>query len=241
VPLPARRLVRFRADQPSAFSYRLALRRGQRLGAFAAASSSSPTTTFVDVFEADAVDASHRDGGIGAAEYEADDDREVIVRVQPELLRDGRLVITLRAEPALLFPVASARLVDLQSVFGDPRDAGRRRHEGVDIFATRGTPVVAASDGIVTRVTETRIGGRVVWLWDLRRSLTLYYAHLDEQHVTAGERVRAGEVIGTVGNTGNARTTPPHLHFGIYERGLGAIDPYWFVAPAEVAASASNQ
>jgi murein DD-endopeptidase MepM/ murein hydrolase activator NlpD len=119
----------------------------------------------------------------------------------------------------------------VQSIFGDPRDAGRRQHEGVDIFASRGTPVLSATHGVVTRVGETTRGGRVVWVWDPGRALSLYYAHLSEQHVTIGQRVDAGDVLGTVGNTGNARTTPPHLHFGIYERGRGAIDPYWFIAP----------
>ena len=61
----------------------------------------------------------------------------------------------------------------------------------------------------------------------------LYYAHLDQQLVSPGERVNAGEIVGTVGNTGNARTTAPHLHFGIYAVGRGAIDPYWFIAPAQ--------
>jgi peptidoglycan LD-endopeptidase LytH len=120
-------------------------------------------------------------------------------------------------------------------VFGDPRDGGRRRHEGVDIFAKRGTPVLSASSGVVTRVGEGGLGGRVVWVWDPARSLLLYYAHLQEQLVSTGTRVRAGEPIGTVGNTGNARTTPPHLHFGIYRRGAGAIDPEAFIAPVTAA------
>lgn len=127
--------------------------------------------------------------------------------------------------------MANARLRDLQSVFGDPRDAGRRQHEGVDISARRGTPVLSATNGVVMRVAETTLGGRVIWIFDTSRGLRLYYAHLDEQLVTTGQRVNAGDVLGTVGNTGNARTTPPHLHFGIYERGTGALDPYWFIAP----------
>jgi hypothetical protein len=57
----------------------------------------------------------------------------------------------------------------------------------------------------------------------------LYYAHLDRHAVTPGQVVRAGDTLGFVGNTGNARTTPPHLHFGIYRRGEGAVDPWPWV------------
>jgi hypothetical protein len=62
------------------------------------------------------------------------------------------------------------------------------------------------------------------------KAYSLYYAHLDEQLVSQGDRVAEGDTIGLVGNTGNARTTPPHLHFGIYAAG-GAINPLPFVDP----------
>lgn len=58
-------------------------------------------------------------------------------------------------------------------------------------------------------------GGKVVWMRDEARGMSLYYAHLDSQHVAAGAYVRPGDTLGFVGKTGNARTTPPHLHFGI--------------------------
>jgi peptidoglycan LD-endopeptidase LytH len=111
------------------------------------------------------------------------------------------------------------------------RDAGRRSHEGIDIFAARGTPVVAASDGVVTSVGENRLGGKVVWVWNPSRRVRLYYAHLQDQMVRTGTLVSAGDTLGTVGNTGNAKTTPPHLHFGISARGEGAIDPDAFIRP----------
>jgi murein DD-endopeptidase MepM/ murein hydrolase activator NlpD len=59
------------------------------------------------------------------------------------------------------------------------------------------------------------IGGRTLWLKSSHHPITAYYAHLDKQYVQEGQYVRKGQVIGTVGNTGNARTTPPHLHFGV--------------------------
>jgi SH3-like domain-containing protein len=68
----------------------------------------------------------------------------------------------------------------------------------------------------------------VVWI-NTSRGQSHYYAHLDDQLVDAGTHVREGEPVGTVGNTGNARRTAPHLHFGIYRRGSGAIDPFPFV------------
>jgi peptidoglycan LD-endopeptidase LytH len=231
VTLPYEKDVPFLGERPAAYTFRVKLNRGQRVDAIARVNAEVPTTAFVDVFEPGDDEASHEAGGLRAVQHEADDDGNLIVRVQPELLRDGQLRVSLRAAPALRFPVADARPQDLQSVFGDPRDAGRRQHEGVDIFAKRGTPVLSATDGVVTRVAESALGGRVVWVSNPERGLRLYYAHLDEQRVTSGTRVRSGDVLGTVGNTGNARTTPPHLHFGIYERGSGAIDPYWFIAP----------
>ena len=109
------------------------------------------------------------------------------------------------------------------------RDGGVRDHRGIDIFAPRGTPVVSATGGWVSGVQTTPLGGRVVWVWDPSGGRSLYYAHLDEQLVTAGQRVAAGDLLGRVGNTGNARSTPPHLHFGIYVRGEGPVDPLPFV------------
>ena len=153
---------------------------------------------------------------------------EVILRAQPELLRGGRFRATLRLAPTLAFPVKPGTERDIGSKFGAPRDAGARSHHGIDIFAKRGTPVVAAASGVVNRVNETPIGGKVVWLRDTFGN-SLYYAHLDSQAVSSGMRVEMGDTLGFVGNTGNARTTPPHLHFGVYRRGEGAVDPYWFV------------
>jgi SH3-like domain-containing protein len=105
----------------------------------------------------------------------------------------------------------------------------------VDIFAPRGTPVVAATDAYVRQVDTTPVGGRVIWLRDSKRGASLYYAHLNEILTRRGTRVRPGDTIGTVGNTGNARTTPPHLHFGLYFRREGPFDPwdYLYQPPGE--------
>jgi peptidoglycan LD-endopeptidase LytH len=232
--LPFSRVSIVAADRPTAIGYAITLKRGQRLDITVTVADDAPAQAFVDVFERDAVAAPvPRAAGLRALAFEPRADSRLIVRVQPELLRGGHLRVRARAAPALRFPVSGAKVSDLHSVFGDIRDGGRRRHEGVDIFAKRGTPVLAASSGIVTRVNETAIGGRVVWVWDPSRSLSIYYAHLDQQRVATGARVRAGDLVGTVGNTGNAKTTAPHLHFGIYEGGRGAIDPDPFIRPGK--------
>ncbi len=92
---------------------------------------------------------------------------------------------------------------------------GDRAHEALDIFAPRGTPVVAAVDAEVRRVSENALGGRTVYLVDRGGRFVLYYAHLDRYHRRArvGARVASGDVIGYVGSTGNAPPNLPHLHF----------------------------
>lgn len=152
-----------------------------------------------------------------------------VLQVPAGTLTDYELELT--TEPVLLFPVAGKDEKAIQSFWGAPRGGGTRKHEGNDIFAPKGTNLLALTDGEITRLTNTGIGGKTVWLYDRDRDLRYYYAHLDEQLVRKGQRVRRGDVVGTVGNTGNARTTPPHLHFGIYDG--GAIDPYPFLQGAD--------
>ena len=155
-------------------------------------------------------------------------DGTYILRIQPELLRNARYTVGLRIDASLGFPVAGHTTLSIWSTFGAERDGGRRSHRGIDIFADRGTPVLAAAAGVVSRASTTAVGGNIVWVnLDRRRNMRLYYAHLDSHNVQPGQRVKAGDQLGTVGNTGNARTTPPHLHFGVYAR--GAVDPYPFL------------
>jgi murein DD-endopeptidase MepM/ murein hydrolase activator NlpD len=92
--------------------------------------------------------------------------------------------------------------------------------------------------GEVWRVGNDSLGGRVVTVLGEGRSL-YYYAHLDDwaDGLMKGQRVERGMVLGTVGNTGNARTTPPHLHFGVYRLGLfrnRAVDPAPLLAKSTV-------
>lgn len=128
------------------------------------------------------------------------------------------------AEPAILMPVKGVPARAVGNTWGAPRSGGRK-HEGQDIFARRGTPVLSATDGVVVRIGETKLGGKTVFVAG-RGMRTYYYAHLDAYppDLEVGNLVAKGDVVGFVGNTGNARGTPPHLHFGIYTA-QGAIDP----------------
>ena len=127
-------------------------------------------------------------------------------------------------DPAILMPVKGVPKQKVANTWGAPRSGGRS-HEGQDIFARRGTPVVAATDGVVVRIGESKLGGNTVFVTG-RGARTYYYAHLDEYApgLDVGDVVARGTVLGFVGNTGNARTTPPHLHFGIYTA-TGPINP----------------
>jgi murein DD-endopeptidase MepM/ murein hydrolase activator NlpD/SH3-like domain-containing protein len=222
-------------EEAGATAYRVRVARGQRLNASVDVTSDEGTRVFVDLFRVpvDSTDALRpvltADSVPGDFEYEPWRGGEYILRVQPELLRGGHYHVVLRLEAQLAFPVQGRTESAILSGWGADRDAGRRRHEGVDIFAPRGTPVLAAADGVVRRVQVTNLGGKVVWLRDPVRDASLYFAHLDSQAVRPGQEVHVGDVIGFVGNTGNARSTHPHLHFGIYRRGEGAVDPAPFL------------
>ena len=183
---------------------------------------------FVDVFYVkDAATKPTRIGSMAAREQQikiaAEHTGQYLVRIQPSHAAQGLMDIAITSPLRYGFPVDTERENAVQSLFGVDRDGGARRHEGIDIFAPRGTPVIAAEAGQVTRVGNTPRGGKNVWVRGDQRSF--YYAHLDSIAVSAGDRVMRGEALGTVGNTGNAVTTNPHLHFGIYKFAQGAVDP----------------
>ncbi|PZX61279.1 murein DD-endopeptidase MepM/ murein hydrolase activator NlpD [Algoriphagus ratkowskyi] len=157
--------------------------------------------------------------------FEAEKSGSYLLRLQPELLGEGNFQIKISGTATYaVFPVQGKNSAAIQSVWGDVRDGGQRSHEGVDIFATRGTPVLAPVAGVVTAVRDRGLGGKQVWVRDPERDWNLYFAHLDTQLVSNLQRVNPGDTLGLVGNTGNARTTAPHLHFGIYQN--GAINPF---------------
>ncbi len=105
-----------------------------------------------------------------------------------------------------------------------PRGTGRL-HEGQDIFAPRGTPILSATNGFVYKIGENNLGGQTVSVIG-SGGRVYYYAHLDSYApgLEVGDRVSKRTVLGYVGTTGNAQGTPPHLHFGVYTFN-GAINP----------------
>lgn len=159
--------------------------------------------------------------------------------IQPEIEANTEFQIRIKKSPTYLFPVLNGNNADIGSYWGDMRDGGKRNHQGIDIFADKGTPVIAPTSGRIGFTGEKGLGGKQVWLRDGQRKQSLYYAHLDSI-VPDLRTVKAGDTLGFVGNTGNARTTPPHLHFGIYKRNEGAIDPIGFVYQTEEPANITS-
>lgn len=116
----------------------------------------------------------------------------------------------------LLMPVQRVRVGQIADTFLAPRPGGRL-HEGQDIFAPRGTRVYSATEGLVIRMGYGQLGGLYVMVLG-PGGRRYYYAHLDRyaEGLQEGDLVTTQTLLGFVGNTGNARTTPPHLHFGVY-------------------------
>ncbi len=126
-----------------------------------------------------------------------------------------------------VFPVRGS--VTIGGPFGGFR-ADTGFHEGNDIFANFGTPVVAVADGKVHKVGSLPISGNRLWVVKDNGD-SFFYAHLSAFSPAAvtGAHVTAGTVLGYVGNTGDAEPTPPHLHFEIHPLGGPAVDPHTFL------------
>ncbi|MFN7151174.1 MAG: peptidoglycan DD-metalloendopeptidase family protein, partial [Microthrixaceae bacterium] len=127
-----------------------------------------------------------------------------------------------------VFPVAGE--VEFIDSWGYPRMMGTASahwHQGTDIFATYGTPLIASENGVLDRIGVGSLGGNKLWVRG-ESGTEYYYAHLAAfaPGIADGQRVRAGELIGYVGDTGNARGTSPHLHFEIHPGGVGPVNPY---------------
>jgi murein DD-endopeptidase MepM/ murein hydrolase activator NlpD len=117
----------------------------------------------------------------------------------------------------LVIPVGGVRREALSDTWGQSRAAGARTHEAIDILARRGTPVLAAAPGTVEKLFVSARGGTTIYVRAPDRRTMYYYAHLDGYASGLAERqqVRAGQVIGYVGSTGDASPDAPHLHFAI--------------------------
>ncbi|MDD5277819.1 MAG: M23 family metallopeptidase [Methylovulum sp.] len=124
-------------------------------------------------------------------------------------------------------PVAGASFKDWRPVSFWYYPWGRSGvHKGIDIFAREGTPVLAATGGLVVYSGKITMGGNIVLVLGAKWR-SYYYAHLKDIAVPAGQWLNTGEILGTVGSTGNAQGKPPHLHFAInsFFPLLGQYDP----------------
>ncbi|MCR9286909.1 MAG: M23 family metallopeptidase [Bacteroidetes bacterium] len=232
ITAPLKLLGRINKGQINAWGYRIRLNSGVKLN-LELTSNITREQLFLDFFF---VEENGNLDYLGSLEdtttfqYEVLETGDYHIRIQPALFQNAEFELKLSLKPIYeTFPIKGKGSRAIGSFWGDPRDGGKRKHEGIDIFAPKNFLLLAVCDGEIDRVENGGIGGKTVWLYDPELKQSVYYAHLNEQLVKEGQRVKAGDLIGRVGNTGNAKTTPPHLHFGIYPDGMGAIDPLYFL------------
>jgi murein DD-endopeptidase MepM/ murein hydrolase activator NlpD len=125
----------------------------------------------------------------------------------------------------LIVPVAGVDRSAMRDMFNEVR--GNKRHEAIDILAPRGTPVIAADDGVVKKLFTSVPGGLTVYEFDPDQRFCYYYAHLDAYApaLHEGQPLHRGEILGYVGTTGNAPKDTPHLHFALIR--LDADKRWW--------------
>jgi murein DD-endopeptidase MepM/ murein hydrolase activator NlpD len=148
----------------------------------------------------------------------------------------------------LAVPVQGLRAAQLRDNFNDTRSRGRK-HQALDIMAPRGTPVLAADDGKVAKISSNKGGGLSVYQVDPSGAIVYYYAHLDRyaDNLRDGQPLRRGDLIGYVGTTGNAPESAPHLHFAVLVLehkgrwwGGEALNPYDALVRGEALATAGR-
>lgn len=137
--------------------------------------------------------------------------------------------------PEMAPPVDNLKARELGDMFSWRRFGGVR-HNAIDIFRPKGQPLRAVVDGVIEKLYDSKIGGTTLYLVDRERRYRFYYAHLDRYApgIQEGILVRRGDLIGYLGNSGNARWTRPHLHFqvmlteptGTWWKDGGTLNPY---------------
>lgn len=154
---------------------------------------------------------------------------EVVATIKPEIQAAPFEITVARLfslSTELPMPVVGLSTADISDSYGQPRDGGRRSHRGIDLFAPKGTPVVAVADGYLSYIGEHGKGGKCIWLVS-DNGFSFYYAHLErwEPGIYEGMKVQNGSLLGYVGSTGNAAGKSPHLHFAVV-RDDEALNPY---------------
>jgi peptidoglycan LD-endopeptidase LytH len=132
------------------------------------------------------------------------------------------------APSGLAIPVAGVGPGQLTDTYSQARAGGVRIHDAIDIMAPRGTPVIAAAEGMVEKLYFSRGGGGITaYVRSVDGRWMYYYAHLDAYAagLHEGQRVARGDPIGAVGSTGNASPEGPHLHFAI--NAMAPNDRWW--------------
>ena len=161
---------------------------------------------------------------VSATVLDGADSQLLAKQIQLAAVRAGSNVVG----GGFVFPVGGPH--SFSDTFGAPRMFGTsyaHLHQGTDIFATSGTPLVAVERGVVFSMGSDVLGGTKLWLQGASNT-KYYYAHLSAfaEGMESGKVVSAGDVVGFVGNTGNAATTPAHLHFEVHPNGGPAVNPY---------------
>lgn len=141
---------------------------------------------------------------------------EAELPLRPEVAEGAAPVAPATAPAKLLVPVQGVKADQLTDTFHQPRGE-QRQHEALDIMAPTGTPVLAAADGKVVKLFQSKPGGLTVYQFDPGEQYAYYYAHLDRyaDNIKEGMDVKRGDVVGYVGATGNADPNAPHLHFAV--------------------------
>ena len=182
-----------------------------------------------ELYAAADIDVQEADATYRNAVRELEAERQRIRLAELARLQGAAAGISSALVPGFICPVAGG--ASFINDWGFPRSGGRR-HKGNDMFAPRGTNLVAVADGSVS-LRNSGLGGISVWL-RADYGVSFYYAHLDgyAPGLASGDRVIKGQVLGYNGDSGNARGGAPHLHFEIHPGGGAAVNPY----PTNVAA-----
>lgn len=239
VTLPYAESGTFSSKTTVAHSYTIQLRAGENL---VVALQTQPDTTlvFIDLFRKteDSLPtyslmksvSTHTD----TLNYKSDAYGLYKVIIQPEMAKTAPFQLKMYTQPIYSFPVVGAGNADVRSFWAANRGAGTRSHEGIDIYAAKGTPVIAIANGKITSTTDGELGGKQIYLEDKELKTSIYYAHLDTVLTKKDRKVSIGDTIGLVGNSGNAKDLEPHVHFGIFLEKTGPIDPYPYVKQTEI-------
>jgi len=174
-------------------------------------------------------------GNKGEGDIEASGDSVVVGKPKVEIAES--VVV---GPAGLAIPVAGIAADKLVDTYNQARAGGARVHDAIDIMAANGTPVLAAAPGTVEKLFFSKGGGGITaYVRSDDKRWIYYYAHLDEYApgLQEGQRVQRGSRIGTVGSTGNASPSGPHLHFAIHRMEPGddwhqgsPVNPYPLLA-----------